>query len=61
MKELASLLTTTRVNLSTVPKAMRAVLYAATIFISFFLMLVFMTYNVSCPTAKRGFFLLTKG
>jgi len=33
------------VALALVPKVIRSVLYAATVFISFFLMLVFMTYN----------------
>lgn len=38
-----------RSNIPIPPRALRAALYGATVFLSFFLMLVFMTYNVrSC-------------
>jgi copper transporter 1 len=36
-----------RVTVPLVPRIVRATLYGSTIFLSFFLMLVFMTYNVS--------------
>lgn len=32
------------------PRVLRAVLYGAQVFVSFFLMLVFMTYNVCLPS-----------
>lgn len=35
-------------------RASRAVLYGAQVFLSFFLMLVFMTYNVSLSTRLRS-------
>ena len=35
------------------PRVLHAVLYGSQIFVSFFLMLVFMTYNVSLPTCSR--------
>lgn len=49
---MVSKIATHRVLESSIPvplftRVLRAVLYAATVFLSFFLMLVFMTYNVS--------------
>jgi Ctr copper transporter family len=35
------------------PRVLRAALYGSQIFVSFFLMLVFMTYNVGPPTCSR--------
>lgn len=37
-----------------VPRLLRSVLYGASVFLSFFLMLIFMTYNVSSPTCAMG-------
>jgi copper transporter 1 len=43
----------TMISISTVPfypRVLRAALYGSQVFVSFFLMLVFMTYNVGPPT-----------
>ena len=44
------------ISISTVPfypRVLHTALYGSQIFVSFFLMLVFMTYNVSPPTCSR--------
>ena len=44
------------ISISTVPfypRVLRAALYGSQVFVSFFLMLVFMTYNVGPPTCSR--------
>lgn len=38
-----------------ISRAIRALLYGATVFLSFFLMLVFMTYNVCCHFLTIGY------
>lgn len=38
-----------------ISRAIRALLYGATVFLSFFLMLVFMTYNVCCHFLAIGY------
>lgn len=48
-----------RVPVPVTARALRASLYGATIFLSFFLMLIFMTYNVSLPLPHHSIQLLS--